>query len=187
MRSARCEPAGTGAGSVPGELSDTLRGTPGSTVLIASIAARIPLPIAVRRPVTRLCSASSRSPRSVVGAWTISAKPLKATIPIWLVEAWASMYDAAAASAARIRLGGMSPEHMLPETSSDRMIVAWFEGTLTATAGRATAIVSSTRARAKSPKGRCRRRRDRGGRASRISDTLEYRTPVGRRRRRATT
>ena len=34
----------------------------------------------------------------------------------------------AAASAATSRFGAMSPEHMLPDTSIDRMIVVWLTG-----------------------------------------------------------
>ena len=140
---------------------------------MASIAARIPLPIAVRRPVVRLCSASSRSERSEVGAWTISAKPLKATIPICVVELCDSTNAAAAASAARSRLGSMSAEHMLPETSIVRMMVVLLAGTATIAAGRATATEVEATAARNSANGRWRRSRDVRGAASRRSETLE--------------
>ena len=66
---------------------------------------------------------------SLVGAWTTSAKLLKATIPIWVVDACCLMNAAAAASAAcRAGSASMSVEHMLPETSIVRMIVVWLVG-----------------------------------------------------------
>ena len=130
----------------------------------------MPLPIAVRRPVARLRSASRSVSPSVVGAWTSSAKPLNATIPIWVVDPWCWMKAAAAASAAWSRLGGMSVEHMLPETSIARMIVVWLVGTLTISTGRATATASAPTARTNRANGRWRRRRDDPGNASRTRD-----------------
>jgi hypothetical protein len=53
---------------------------------MASSEARIALPTAVRRPVVRPSTTSSRTSRSVVGAWTVSAKPAKATVPIGVDE-----------------------------------------------------------------------------------------------------
>ena len=84
------------------------------------MAARMPSPIAVRRPVVRLSSAPRRACRSFVGACTICAKPLNATMPICVVALWCSMNDAAADFAASRRSGVMSFEHMLPETSMAR-------------------------------------------------------------------
>ena len=72
---------------------------------------------------------SSRTSWSVVGGWTISANPAKATMPIWVVAPWRSMNDDAAASAASSRFGAMSVAHMLRETSIARMTVVWPAGT----------------------------------------------------------
>ena len=164
---------GTGAGGTPGRESIWLGATNGSISAIASIEARMPLPMAVRRPVARLRSASSSISPSVVGGWTTSAKPLKATIPIWVDDPWRWMKDAAAASAAWRRLGGMSAEHMLPETSMARMIVVWLAGTLTMTTGRARATTRAPTARTNRANGRWRRRRDDPGSASRTRARLE--------------
>ncbi len=100
MMSGTYAPGVTGGGSTPGRPSPVLAWTDGSTSEMASMAARIPLPIAVRRPVVRLRSAASSAVLSLVGAWTTWAKPLNATIPIWVLEPWCSMNVAAAASAA---------------------------------------------------------------------------------------
>ena len=78
----------------------------------------------------------------MVGAWTTSAKPLKATIPIWVPAPCRCTNDSAACSAASRRLGTMSVEHMLPETSIARMIEVRLVGTSTAT-GRANATMRS--------------------------------------------
>ena len=164
---------GTGAGATPGVSAVWLLATFGSIAAIASMADRIPLPIAVRRPVVRLCKACRSSCRSVVGAWTISAKPENATMPIWLDDPWLSMNWAAAASAAPIRLGRMSVEHMLPETSMVRMIVAWLVGTLAMTTGRARATARPASASANRANGRWRRTIDERGRAARMRTRLE--------------
>ena len=166
-------PFGTGVGGTPGRDAVTLGATPGSISAIASIEVRMPLPIAVRRPVSRLPSAASSVSTSVVGAWTSSAKLLNATIPIWVVEPWCWMKVAAAASAALSRLGGTSAEHMLPDTSIARMMLVWFVGTLAISTGRAAPSASAPTARTNSANGRCRRRRDDPGVASRRSDRLE--------------
>ena len=62
-------------------------------------------------------------------------------MPIWVVDPWRSMNDAAAASAASRRLGGMSVAHMLRETSIARITVVWPAGTLTMLTGRAIATM----------------------------------------------
>src|SRR3954463_4844454 len=105
-----------------------LFGIAGSTSEVASIAARIPLPMAVRRPVVRLLIADTRSSWLVVGAWTTAAKPLKATMPIWVSAFWPFTNEIAAVSAASRRVGSMSVEHIEPDTSIVRMIVVWFVG-----------------------------------------------------------
>ena len=73
--------------------------------------------------------ASASSSGSVVGVMISSAKPAKATSPMRVEAFWRSTNLSAAASAACSRLGGMSVEHMLRETSSDRMMVARLVGT----------------------------------------------------------
>ena len=137
------------------------------------MAARMPLPIAVRRPVVRLDRVSRSACWSVVGGWTTAAKPLKATIPICVVALCRLMKSAAAASAASSRLGGMSVEHMLPETSIVRMIVVSFAGKDRIAAGRARATTSEASPRRNRATGRWRRRNDPRGAASRTSDRLE--------------
>ena len=97
---------------------------------------------------------SRRTSWSVVGTWTISAKPAKATMPIWVVDPWRWMNDAAAASAASRRFGGMSVAHMLRDTSIARMTVVWPAGTLTMSTGRASATTRLARARANRANGR---------------------------------
>ena len=137
------------------------------------MAARIPLPMAVRRPVVRLRKAASRAVLSLVGAWTSWANPLKATIPIWVLEPWCSMNVAAAASAACRRFGAMSSEHMLPETSMTRTMVVWLAGTLAMATGRPMPRASAASASANSANGRWRRQRAGPGRAAWTSDRLE--------------
>ncbi len=83
------------------------------------------------------------------------------------------MNEAAAASAASSRLGGMSVAHMLRETSIARMTVVWPAGTLTMSTGRAIARTRLPRPRTNSANGRWRRMRDDRGSASRTSDRLE--------------
>ena len=116
---------------------------------------------------------SSRTSWSVVGAWTISAKPEKATIPIWVVELWLSMNLVAAASAASSRLGSMSVAHMLRETSMVRITVVCPAGTDTIATGRAAARIRLATPSANSANGRWRRMREPRGAASWMSDRLE--------------
>ena len=59
MMSGAYAPLTTGAGAVPVDESVTLFATDGSISEMASIEARMPSPIAVRRPVARLCRAFS--------------------------------------------------------------------------------------------------------------------------------
>src|SRR4029077_11072542 len=130
-------------------------------------------PNAVRRPVVRLRSALISADVSLVGLWTIWANPLNATIPIWVLGPWCSMNAAAAFSAAMSRLGSMSSEHMLPDTSMTRTIVVWLDGTAAIATGRPTAKARAARAVANSTNGRWRRRRAGPGRAAWTSDRLE--------------
>jgi hypothetical protein len=130
----------------------------------------------------RLRIASSTTSWSTVGGWTSSAKPLKATIPIW-APGCCSTNCSAAASAARRRVGAMSVEHIDPDTSIARMIVIWLVGTLTMAAGRAAATASTPTATTSSAKGTWRRTPDQRATAGRTRARLLYRTPIGRRRR----
>jgi hypothetical protein len=102
-----------------------------------------------------------------------AANPLNATIPIWVREPWLRTNDSAAASAAWSRVGGMSEEHMLPETSMARMIVVSLAGTLRFSDGLATPTASAARAATNRANGRWRRTRERPGAAWRISERLE--------------
>ena len=110
---------------------------------------------------------------SLVGAWTTWAKPLNATIPIWVLEPWCSMNVAAAASAACSRFGAMSSEHMLPDTSMTSTIVVWLAGTLAMATGRPMPRARAASASANSANGRCRRQRAEPGWAAWMSDRLE--------------
>ena len=83
------------------------------------------------------------------------------------------MNAAAAFSAAMSRLGAMSSEHMLPDTSMTRTIVVWLAGTAAIATGRPTAKASAASAAANSTNGRWRRRRAGPGRAAWTSDRLE--------------
>ncbi len=137
------------------------------------MAARMPSPIAVRRPVVRLATAPRRACLSFVGAWTICANVLNATMPICVVALCCSMNEAAAAFAASSRSGAMSFEHMLPDTSMVSTIVVWLAGTLAMAIGRASATTSAAIATANSANGRWRRSRPDPGCASRTSERLE--------------
>src|SRR5215831_14172049 len=117
MMSGTYAPLGTGTGLTPVELSDTLGATFLSISAMASMAFRMPLPMAVLRPVARLLIAAISESLSVVGGLINSAKPEKATIPIRVVDFCCWMNEIAAFSAASIRLGLMSVEHMLRDTS----------------------------------------------------------------------
>ena len=145
----------------------------GSTSETASIAARIPLPTAVRRPVVSDRIADTSAFWSVVGGWITAANPLNATIPIWVSAFWFVTKAIAASSAASIRVGSMSVEHMLPDTSIARITVVWFVGTLRTTEGRARASTRTPTAEASRANGRCRRNRARPGAASRTRARLE--------------
>jgi hypothetical protein len=94
-------------------------------------------------------------------------------MPMSVEELWALMKSDAAASAASSRLGGMSLEHMLPETSMVRMMVVWLVGTATTICGRPIARTSEPSEARNSTKGLWRRKRPLEGRAARISDRLE--------------
>jgi hypothetical protein len=150
---------------------------------MASIDLRMALPTAVRRPVSRLWMVSASTSLSAVGGCTISAKPAKATMPISVPGGWLSMNFRAASLAACRRLGAMSVEHMLRDTSMARMIEVWLVGTAITAMGRATARITLVSATSSRAKGTCRRHSDCLGNAARTSDRLEKRTLTRRRRR----
>ncbi len=127
----------------------------------------------MRRPVVRLLIASTRACWSVVGGWITAASPLNATSPISDPDAWLVTNSIAAFSAASMRVGSMSVEHMLPDTSIARMIVAELAGTLSTITGRPSAITRAAIPAANSENGRWRRSREAPGIAARISDRLE--------------
>ena len=166
-------PGTPASGSTPGSPSRTTAGTLGSTSAMASMDDWIPLPMAVRRPVVRLRIASATSARSAVGTSSTAAKPLNATRPIRVPAGWPSTNAMAAFWAASSRVGSMSVEHMLPETSIARTIVDWLLGTERTTVGRATAMASAATAAATRATGTCRRNRRGEGPAARMSDRLE--------------
>ena len=112
-----------------------------------------------------------------------SANPANATMPMSVPGSCRSMNAAAASSAAASRLGGMSVEHMLRDTSMTIRIVVWLVGTLTTAAGRASATTIAARDAANIANGRWRRTREVPGRAAATSDRLENRTAAQRRRR----
>ena len=97
-------------------------------------------------------------------------------MPIWVVPLCRWTNDEAAASAAMSRLGGMSVEHMLRETSIARITVVRPAGTDTTATGRAIAMTRLPSPMRNNANGRCRRIRDDCGAASRTSDRLEKRT-----------
>ena len=85
---------------------------------------------------------------------------------------WWVMKSDAAASAASMRVGGMSVEHIEPDTSIVSSTVVWFVGTAATATGRASATARNATAASTSTNGRCRRR-DVRGIASRTSERLE--------------
>ena len=140
---------------------------------MASIEAWIPAPTAVRRPVVRLRIASTSRSRLDVGGSRTAANPLNATSPICVPAGWDVTKFTAASIAASRRVGSMSVEHMLPDTSIARTMTVWLVGTDSTTTGRATATASAAIAVASSAIGTCRRQRRAGGPAARSSDRLE--------------
>ena len=98
--------------------------TEGSTCAMASSEVRMPWPIAVPRAVDRPVRACSSAPESAVGGTRTPAVPANATRPMRGPPASDLMKALAAFSAAVIRFGLTSVEHMEPETSRASMIVA---------------------------------------------------------------
>ena len=83
------------------------------------------------------------------------------------------MNEAAADSAAWSRVGAMSSEHMLPDTSMTSTIVVWLVGTLATAIGRPIPRHRAASATANSANGRCRRSRPEPGCAAWMSERLE--------------
>lgn len=106
----------------------------------------------------------------------------KATSPMCGPPAWDLMNALAACSAAVIRLGCTSVEHMEPETSRASMIVADDEATGTVACGRAAPTASTTMPSVSSAAGMRRRQRERPGSAARTSAIEVTRTAARRRR-----
>ena len=157
----------------PGAPSRTTGATLGSTSAIASMDDWIPLPMAVRRPVVRLRIASTRRVRSVVGASMHRGEAAERDEADLRARGLASTKATAACWAASSRVGSMSVEHMLPDTSIARTIVDWLLGTRGRRSGRATATASAATAAATRTNGTWRRQRRLDGPAARMSDRLE--------------
>jgi len=130
------------------------------------------VPIAVVKPLT----ASANASLSLVGRTTISASPVKATMPICVPCGWSSMKASAACWATARRFGSTSVEHMLRETSIAKMIVVRFMGTVSSRAGRAMPRSNPASPETNRAKGRCRRQRVYLGMAARTRARLEKRT-----------
>ena len=151
-----------------------LRATLGSTSAMASIEARIPSPIAVRRPVVRLWIASTSACWSLVGGWITAARPLKATRPISEPGRLAG-HERHGRLLGGLEAGGVdvgrahAPGHVHRE--QDRGLVRGHADRTTT--GRPRAMTSAARPAANRANGRWRRRRDAPGIAARISDRLE--------------
>ena len=103
--------------------------------------------------------AAWRSSRFCVGGCTSDAVPAKATMPMRVERGCSLMKVLAAFCAAVMRSGSTSFARMLPETSSDRMMISCWEGSLTTAAGRATAAIMIASATRNSSGGTWRRKR----------------------------
>ncbi len=97
------------------------------------------LPVAVARCSWKLSIAVTRSSWLVVGSCATCALPAKATMPTFTLRGRSLMKLLAASCAATSRLGCTSAARMLPETSIARMMVCWFDGSITTAIGRAAA------------------------------------------------
>src|SRR5215510_15138896 len=110
---------------------------------------------------------------SVVGGWISSAKPANSTIPTCRPELFLRIKDKAASLATSRRLGGMSVEHMLKDTSMARITVARLDGMKTVATGRPSAKTRLVIASRNKRKGKCLRSHDWWAAASRTKDKLE--------------
>ena len=108
----------------------------------------------------------------------------KTTRPMRGPPCWDLMKALASCSAAVIRFGFTSVEHMEPETSRASMIVADDDATGTVACGRAAPTASTARPSVNSATGMRRRQRERPGKAVLTSAIEVTRTTARRRRRR---
>ena len=97
------------------------------------------LPVAVARCNWNRSMAVTRSSRFTVGNCATCAEPANATMPTFTWRGNSARNALAAACAASSRLGLTSVARMLPETSMARMMVCWFDGSVTTACGRAAA------------------------------------------------
>jgi hypothetical protein len=156
----------------------------GSACAIESREIKMPWPIAVPKEVDRARSTASSRAVSVVGGTSTAAVPAKATSPTRGPPACDLMKSAAACSAAVMRLGCTSVEHMDPETSRASMIVVDVDATGTDACGRAAPIPRMARPPISSAAGMRRRQLARPATAARTSAMDDTRTATRRRLRR---
>ena len=140
----------------------------------------MPSPIAVPNEVLSPPSALSSCCVSVVGGTRTKAVSEKTTRPMRGPPAWDLMKALAACSAAVIRFGLTSVEHMEPDTSRASMIVACDDATGTVVCGRAAPTASTARPSVSSAGGKRRRQRERPGMAVRTSAIEVTRTAACR-------
>ncbi len=150
----------------------------------ASIDVRIASPIAVPREVCSVFIAANNLLVSVVGGTSSAATPANATRPIRVPCACELMKFVAAFSAAVMRFGATSVEHIDPDTSSASMIVVEFVDTASFACGRAAPMPSTARPRISRAAGIRRRHSVRPGSAWRTRTADVTRTAARRRRRR---
>ena len=144
----------------------------------------MPWPIAVPCEVDKVVRARSSLAVSVVGGTRTPAVPANATRPMRGPPASDLTKALAAFSAAVMRFGCTSVEHIEPETSRASMIVPDDDGTRTVACGRAAPTPSTASPSSSSAAGMSRRQRLRPGRAARTSAIEVTRTASRRRRRR---
>src|SRR5215470_10105254 len=143
--------------------------TAGSACAMTSSEVRMAWPIAVPREVVRPSRACSSACVSCVGGTRRPAVPAKVTRPMRGPPAWELMKSRVAFSAAVMRFGCTSVEHMEPEMSRASMIVADVEGTGTVTCGRAAPTPSTANPATSSAAGMRLLQRERPGAAARTS------------------
>src|SRR6185437_1745169 len=156
----------------------------GSACAMASSEVRMAWPIAVPREVVRPSSARSSVCVSCVGGTRRPAVPAKATRPMRGPPAWELMKSLVSFSAAVMRFGSTSVEHMEPETSRASRIVADVEGTGTVTCGRAAPTASTANPAASNAAGMRLLQRVRPATAARTSAIEVTRIAARLRRRR---
>ena len=143
--------------------------TDGSAWAMASSEVTMPWPMAVPNEVVRPLIALSSCFESVLGGERTVAVAAKATRPMRGPPVSDLTKALVARSAAVIRFGLTSVEHMEPDTSRASMIVADDDATGTVACGRAAPIASTARPAVSSATGMRRRQRERPGTAVRTS------------------